>query len=89
MIYNVTCHVLDNSGLDRRMQGIGGYSWQKTIDEVIRCIANHDIFYVNVAGRRVPIVVRQHHVSNHYYIATEADTYPNNNLLNLPRCPGP
>ncbi|HUG80146.1 MAG TPA: DUF3892 domain-containing protein [Bryobacterales bacterium] len=88
MIYNVTCQVPDDAALDRRMEGIGGYSWYKTVDEVVRCISNYDVFYVMVAGRRVRVVVRQHPDSKRYYIATEADSYPDNNLLGLPRCPG-
>jgi len=88
MVYHVNCHVPDNFDLDRRIQGIGGFGWYLSVDEVIRYIANGHTFYVNVDGRQVRVVVRQHPTSRRYYIATEADNYPQNNLLSLPRCPG-
>lgn len=50
MMYDVNCHVPDNADADRRMQGIGGPGWYKAVDDVIRCIDNGDMFYVNVAG---------------------------------------
>jgi hypothetical protein len=87
MMYNVNCHVPDNSDADRRMQGIGGPGWYKAVDDVIRCIDNGDMFYVNVGGRQVRVITGRH-ASGRRYITTEGDGFPPNNLLRLPRCPG-
>jgi hypothetical protein len=88
MIYEVSCHVPDNADADRRMQGIGGSNWYKSIDEVIRCIDAGDAFYVDVGGRRVRVITGRHAHSGHRYITTEGDGFPPNNLLRLQRCLG-
>jgi hypothetical protein len=88
MIYTVTCHVPDNSDADRRMQGIGGPGWYKTVDEVLRCLAERDTFNVTVNYRTVRVIPGKHNHTSRPYITTEGDGFPPNNLLNLPRCPG-
>jgi hypothetical protein len=87
MLYTVNCHVPDNADLDRRMQGIGGPGWYKTVDEVLRCLDNGDVFTVT-AGYRTVRVIPGRHASGRRYITTEGDGFPPNNLLSLPRCPG-
>jgi hypothetical protein len=87
MDYTVNCHVPDNADLDRRMQGIGGNVWYKTVDEVLRCIDNGDTFNVTVSSRTVRVIPGRH-ASGRRYITTEGDGFPPNNLLRLPRCLG-
>lgn len=87
MIYEVNCHVPDNGDADRRVQGIGGPMWHKTVDDVISCIDNGDTFNVDVGGRRVRVITGKH-VTGKRYITTEGDGFPPNNLLGLSPCPG-
>ena len=49
--YQVNCHVPDNNDADRRMQGIGGFGWYKTVDEVLRCLDSGDTFNVTVGSK--------------------------------------
>ena len=88
MHYSVNCHVPDNGDADRRLQGIGGTGWYKSVDDVIQCIDRGDVFTVEVAGRTVRVITGQHSHSGRRYITTEGDGFPPNNLLRLPRCPG-
>lgn len=97
-VYRVTCHTPDNEDEDRRLQGLGGVGpvgagiaptprfWHD-IDTIIGMIWEGDRFYVSVAGQNVDVVVRQHPHSRRYYLTTEGDGFPPNNLLNLERCP--
>ena len=57
------------------------------IDQIINWIETRlHTFYVNVAGRQVLVVVRQHAHNFRKYLTTEADSFPPNNLLKLPNC---
>lgn len=89
--YQVTCHTPDNADPDYRIQGLGGVGpaggWWYFIDTIIRMISVGDVFYVSVAGRTVLVIVMQHPRSGRYYLTTQGDGFPPNNLLNLPRCP--
>jgi len=89
--YRVTCHTPDNSDPDYRIQGLGGTGpgggWWNTIDRIIAMIRNDDVFYVMVREQVVLVVVKQHPRSGRYYLTTQGDGFPANNLLNLPHCP--
>lgn len=85
--YQVTCIRRDGADIDRRIDRLGGPGWNDTIDNVIafiQCGAHR--FWTSVNGVSVWVVVRQHHTSRRYYLATENDGYPPNNLLSLPEC---
>ncbi|WP_366510230.1 DUF3892 domain-containing protein [uncultured Sphingomonas sp.] len=89
--YRADCHSPDNLDLDRRIQGLGGTSpsaWWFGIDTIIAMISQEHVFYTMVRGQVALIVVKQHPVSRRKYLATAADGLLENNLLNLPRCPG-
>lgn len=87
MTYTVNCHVPDNADSDRRMQGIGGPGWYKTVDQVLSAIDSGDSFTVTVGGKTVKVTPGKH-ASGKRYITTEGDGFPPNNLLKLSRCPG-
>jgi hypothetical protein len=90
--YQVTCIRPDGADTDRRIDRLGGIGpdgagqWNDTIDNVITAIGNGHIFWVQVNGRRVTVVRRTHPTSGRWFLQTEADNYPHNNLLSLPRC---
>lgn len=82
--YQVTAVRPDERDLDRRIDAlqIEGTLWpiDKVIDWV-RTGLHH--FWVKVDDRRVPVVLRRHWVSGCYYLTTEGDSFPPNNLLAL------
>ncbi|MDP3674905.1 MAG: DUF3892 domain-containing protein [Novosphingobium sp.] len=82
----VSCHTPDNRDPDRRIQGLGGFGWWFTIDQIIEMIGNGHTFSVLVAGRQVAVVVRSHGIIGRRYLTTEADGFPPNNLLHLALC---
>lgn len=88
--YRVDCIVPDGADRDRRIDRLGGFSpykWSMPIDEVIQRInRGSDQFYVIRFGRQVNCVVRRHGVYGPFFVTTEADGFPPNNLLNLDRC---
>lgn len=88
--YEVTCIIPDGGDADRRIDRLGGNGpsgrWQDSIDNVINAIANGHDFWVQVAGRRVKVIRKQHPTSYRWYLTTEGDGFPPNNLLKLPRC---
>lgn len=90
--YEVLCIRRDGTDVDRRIDGIGGYSggqnWYLPIDDAIEWIrTSRARFFVDVAGRKVYVIIRQHPTSRIFYLTTEGDGFPPNNLLNLPECP--
>lgn len=89
--YRVTCIKPDGADTDRRIDRLGGtYNqtqvWNDTIDAVIQAIGNGHTFWVSVNGYRVAVVRKVHPTSGRWYLTTEADGFPPNNLLSLPRC---
>lgn len=85
--YQVTCVRRDGADTDRRIDRLGGPGWNDTIDNVIAFIqSGTHRFWTSVNGASVWVVLRQHPVSRRYYLATESDAYPPNNLLSLPEC---
>lgn len=91
--YQVKCIRRDGSDIDRRLDRLGGTApdgstWNDTIDNVIQYIRNgQHRFWTSVNGKSVWVVVRLHPTSSRYYLATENDGYPPNNLLSLRDCP--
>lgn len=86
--FQVTCIRRDGKDADRRIDRLGGPSFNDTIDNVIRFINARTNQYWTIAnGISVWIVVRRHPTSGREYLATTADGYPPNNLLSLPECP--
>ena len=84
----VTCHTPDNNDPDRRIQGLGGRGWWKSIDTLISEIQNGvNQYWTVAAGQSVWVVVKQHPHSGRLYLTTEVDGFPPNNLLKLPVCP--
>lgn len=72
-----------------RITHIGGYSngtnWVITQERAIDYILNKQFsFYVMVDGKKVYVVVSNHH--NKPYLKTENDGFEPNNLLSLPEC---
>lgn len=91
--YQVKCIRRDGRDIDRRIDRLGGIApdgatWNDTIDNVVQFIRNQQHrFWTSVNGKSVWVVVRVHPTSGRYYLATENDGYPPNNLLSLPECP--
>ena len=86
--YFVIRHRPDGTDRDRRIDALeidrGGIH---PIDDFIAWIESGlHRFFVNVRGRQVKIVVRQHGLMGRKYLTTEADSFPPNNLLSLPVC---
>jgi Protein of unknown function (DUF3892) len=84
----VTCITkrLSHSDPHERIQALGGSSWSKVEDAVIREIERGaNSYYVKVAGRSVQVVVSTRR--GRKYLKTTADTSTRNNLLALPECP--
>lgn len=64
-----------------------GARWKQTQDRTISDIESGEwVFYTNVGGSRVKVIVAVSRYGNKY-IKTEADGEGENNLLSLPECP--
>lgn len=87
MDYQVTCIRRDGRDQDRRIDRLGGPQFNDTIDAVIAAIRQGHTFWTSVNGYRAEVVIKTHPQSWRPYLATAADNYPHNNLLNLPECP--
>ncbi|WP_330660052.1 DUF3892 domain-containing protein [Erythrobacter sp.] len=85
--YRITHSRKDGADADRRLDGFlidGNYF---TIDQIIRWILNGEHrFWVSANGRSVWVEVRRHAQSGRYFLTTEGDGFPPNNLLKLPDC---
>lgn len=93
--HRVTCTKKDGADADRRIDGIGGATggskdggpWRLPIDRAIAGIEDGTwSFYVLVQQKEVDVLVRTHSSSGRKYLTTEGDSFPPNNLLNLPDC---
>lgn len=83
----VTCVTPDGRDPDRRIDGLGGYGWYGSIDDVIYWIESRQhTFWVNVNGWRDDVIVAQRG-NGRKYLKTRGDGYEPNNLLNLAACP--
>lgn len=90
----IDCVRLDGPDPDYRIDQLGGPQpsgegrWKLSLDDVIKLIqTGQHTFYTNVGWQDANVDVYQHPVSRRLYLATAADGYPPNNLLNLARCP--
>ena len=82
--YDITATRKDGPDPDYRIDAfkVDG-SWY-TINQMLNFIDNGNLFFVNVWGRPVRVVDKQHPRSGRRYLTTAADGFPPNNLLNLP-----
>lgn len=90
--FQIACIRPDGADADRRIDRLGGFRtdgtrWNDSIDAVIIWIDAGHTFWTEVLGRRVRVEKRQHPMTRRWFLQTEADQFPNNNLLRLPRCP--
>ena len=84
--FQVTCHTPDNADKDRRLQGVGGNGWYRTVDQMIMLIEGDDKFWtVDQSGNSVWLIVSSR--NGRKYIKTTSDGLEPNNLLALPHCP--
>ena len=87
--YQVTCVTPDGADYDRRIDKLGGafHDYPQPIDTIIRWIDEGHTFWTMAHGRPVDVIVKTHPQSGRRYLTTVGDSFPPNNLLNLPRCP--
>lgn len=86
--YEITCISRDGPDPDRRIDAVGFAGNIYPIDQVIGFIQRREHrFWVRSTPDSVWVGVRQHPTSGRYYLATEPDGKPLNNLASLPECP--
>ena len=77
----------DGADDDRRIDALQITGKVYPIDTVIGWVnGGEHRFYVSVQGRTVRVVALIHHSSRRWYLTTEGDGFPPNNLLALPDC---
>lgn len=85
--YYITHTRKDGTDADRRIDALMINGKVYPIDTVIDWInSGAHRFFVSVWSRAVLVVTRVHSTSRRWYLTTEADGYPPNNLLSLPDC---
>lgn len=85
--YQITHTRKDGADADRRIDGVKIGAEYFPIDNIIGWINRREhTFFVSVQGRTVDVIVRVHPTSNRYYLTTDGDSFPPNNLLALPNC---
>lgn len=89
--YRIDCTTKDGPDPDYRLDGFGGANadgtrWYMKLDLLLKWIDAGHTFYVMVNGRRVEVIPMVHPRTQARYVTTVADSYPPNNLLNLPDC---
>lgn len=85
--YYITHTRKDGADADRRIDAVQINGSVFDIDTVINWINGRaHRFFVTVWGRTVQVITRVHPTSGRWYLTTEADGYPPNNLLALPDC---
>ena len=88
--YRIDCSTKDGPDPGYRLDGFGGPDpttggrWYGTIDQVLQSMDAGHTFYVIVNGKRVEAFPATRGTTR--YITTTGDSYPPNNLLNLPNC---
>ena len=87
--FKITCISRDGPDPDYRIDAAGFSGNVYPIDQIVRWIQNNDHqFYVSDdRGDSIWVGVRQHPTSGRFYLATEPDGNPLNNLKSLPECP--
>ncbi|HWL30988.1 MAG TPA: DUF3892 domain-containing protein [Xanthobacteraceae bacterium] len=82
----------DRMNPHERIRNVGGFTtdntrWKLSLDDAIAGIKQRKWrFWVNVAGKRVWILIARS-AAGYEYLKTEADGEQPNNLLSLPECP--
>ncbi len=83
--YQITAIRPDGHDVDRRIDAVQVESKLYDIDRVIGWIQSEEHrFWVRAEGRSVWVIVGRHAHSGRYYLTTEGDGFPPNNLLSLP-----
>ena len=83
--YQITAIRPDGRDRDRRIDAVRVGTTLHPIDQVIEWIRTGvHRFWVSAKGRSVWVIVGRHPQSGRYYLTTEGDGFPPNNLLNLP-----
>jgi len=85
--YYITHTRKDGADADRRIDAVMVAGSVYAIDTVIAWInsGTHQLL-VSIWGRTVRVVTQVHPTSRRWYLTTEGDGYPPNNLLALPDC---
>ena len=84
--YRITHSRKDGADRDRRLDGFRIGNEYFDIDQIIAWIRNRTHrFWVSVLGKSVWVEARQH-THGTWYLTTEGDGFPPNNLLSLPDC---
>ena len=89
-IYEVTCISRDGPDPDYRIDEIGFANDVFPIDNVIAWLqqsSDNKLYVMGTAAKTVWVVVRQHPLSGRYFLETDPDGIPLNNLAHLPECP--
>jgi hypothetical protein len=92
----VSCIVKRNGNYNphERIETLGGVHngkrWSLPEQDIIAELEKSDSirrwnFYTDVSGNKARVVIAIH--SGRKYLKTEPDRHPDNNLLNLPKCP--
>lgn len=87
--YQVTCITRDRADPDWRIGAVGFNSKVYPIDAVIEWLQASDenkLWVVDDNGKSVWVVVRQRVDTGRYYLTTEPDGHPLNNLASLKEC---
>ena len=85
--YQITHTRKDGTDADHRIDAVKIETSVFGIDQIIEWILNRSHqFWVSVQGRSVWVEVRRHATSGRYFLTTEGDGFPPNNLLRLPDC---
>lgn len=86
--FQITCITRDRNDPDFRIDEVGIAQGNiYSIDTVIGWIQSDEHeFWVTANGRSAWVGVRQHPTSKRYYLSTEPDGHPLNNLASLREC---
>jgi hypothetical protein len=86
--FEITCITRDGPDSDRRIDAVGFAGSVYPIDQVIGYIQRGEHrSWVRSRPESVWVGVRQHPTSRRYFLATEPDGQPLNNLASLSECP--
>lgn len=87
-VYQITCITRDRVDPDWRIDAVGFAGNVYSIDQVINWIMSGEHqFWTVWQTESVWVEVRRHPTSHRYFLATEPDGLPLNNLSSLPECP--
>jgi hypothetical protein len=87
--YQVTCITRDQDDIDWRIDAVGFNGEVYPIDAVIEWLRASDenqLWVVDDAGNSVWVLLKQHPQSARWFLTTEPDGRPLNNLASLKEC---